>query len=243
MADLRAWDARPWGWRPVVVPLGALAALILASFALNVVLRPAHGQHGVAYAVTANVTIEALLAAAVWFAGKDIAARYGGWGRAFGWQAPKLADIPFAAAGFGIALGARFVVAIVADLLTGGKAAQESENISLNHVTPAAVALLVFVAVICAPLIEELVFRGLMLRSFMRKMRFWPAAILSSLVFALLHTYEVSTLVGATTLACVVGTLALTNCVLARFSGRLTAGIAVHAMSNGLSVLLLVLLS
>jgi hypothetical protein len=47
-------------------------------------------------------------------------------------------------------------------------------------------------------------FRGLMLRTFMRAMRFWPAAILSSLVFALLHTYEVSTLAGAVTLAGVV---------------------------------------
>ena len=109
--------------------------------------------------------------------------------------------------------------------------------------TPAAVALLIFVAVICAPVIEELVFRGLMLRTFMRAMRFWPAAILSSLVFALLHTYEVSTLAGAVTLAGVVGTLAITNCVLVRLTDRLTPGIAVHAISNGISVLLLVVLS
>jgi uncharacterized protein len=243
MAALRTEDDRPWGWRPVVVPLAALAALIVAALVLGSTVRAHSDQQSVAYTVSINVAIEVLLALAVWFAGKDVAARYGGWGRAFGLRAPRLADIPYASAGFAIALGARFIIAIAANLLTEGHAGREAQNVSLGHVTPAAVALLIFVAVICAPVIEELVFRGLMLRTFMRAMRFWPAAILSSLVFALLHTYEVSTLAGAATLAGVVGTLAMTNCVLVRLTDRLTPGIAVHAISNGMTVLLLVLLS
>jgi membrane protease YdiL (CAAX protease family) len=243
MATLQAEDDRPWGWRPVVVPLAALAALVIATLVLGSTVRDHSGDHTVAYAVGINIAVEILLAVAVWFAGKDIAARYGGWGRTFGLRAPRLADIPYVSAGFAIALAARFVIAIVANVLSQGQAGREAENVNLDHVTPAAVALLVFVAVICAPVIEELVFRGLMLRTFMRAVRFWPAAILSSLVFALLHTYQVSTLAGAGTLAAVVGTLAITNCVLVRLTDRLTPGIAVHAISNGMSVLLLVLLS
>ena len=243
VAELKEADPRPWGWRPAVVPVAALVVLVVGSFFLGRLI-PAHdGHHSLTYAVVANVAVEALLALAVWYAGKDIAARYGGWGRTFGWRRPRLADIPYTAAGFAIALGARFIVAIVANALSGGKAGEESSNVSLSRVTFAAVALLVFVAVVCAPVIEEMVFRGLMLRTFMRKMSFWPAALLSSLVFALLHTYEVATLVGAITLACAVGTLALTNCVLVRMTDRLTPGIGVHAISNGLSVFLLVLLS
>ena len=243
MAALRAQDSRPWGWRPVVVPLAALGALILATFVLGSTVRTHSDNQSVAYAAGINVIVEVLLAVAVWYAGKDVAARYGGWGRTFGLRAPRLADIPYVSAGFAIALGARFVIAIVANALSQGHAGREAGNVSLNHVTPAAVLLLIFVAVICAPVVEELVFRGLMLRTFMRAMRFWPAAILSTVIFALLHTYEVSTLAGAGTLAAIVGTLALTNCVLVRLTDRLTPGIAVHALSNGLSVLLLVVLS
>jgi membrane protease YdiL (CAAX protease family) len=38
-----------------------------------------------------------------------------------------------------------------------------------------------------APLGEELLFRGLMLRGLVRRLRFWPAAAVSSLVFASAH--------------------------------------------------------
>jgi hypothetical protein len=51
----------------------------------------------------------------------------------------------------------------------------------------------------------------------------------------------VSTLTGAITLAAVVGSLGLTNCVLNRFTDRLVPGMIVHATFNGLAILLLAL--
>ncbi len=243
MADLRAADDRPWGWRPVALPIGTLIVLIVATVLISDTVRTGSNGRGIALAAAINVGVEVLLAASVWLAGRDLVARYGGWKTVFGWGRPVLADVPFAAAGFGIALGGRFAVLIVANLATNGKAAEESQNVSLTHVTIAEVALLVFVAVICAPLIEELVFRGLLLRTFMRRMSFWPAAIASSVIFAVFHTYEVDTLAGAVTLALAVGVMGLTNCALVRYSNRLTPGIAVHATLNGLAVLLLVLIN
>jgi membrane protease YdiL (CAAX protease family) len=41
--------------------------------------------------------------------------------------------------------------------------------------------------VVLAPLGEELLFRGLLLRALVRRLRFWPAAAISSLVFAAAH--------------------------------------------------------
>ena len=93
---------------------------------------------------------------------------------------------------------------------------------------------------IAAPFIEELVFRGLLLRTFMRRMPFWPAAVLSTLIFAALHTYEVSTLVGALTLAASVGCLGLVNCWLNRRTDSLAPGMMVHASFNLLAVIVLV---
>jgi membrane protease YdiL (CAAX protease family) len=79
-----------------------------------------------------------------------------------------------------------------------------------------------------------------MLRTLMRRWGFWPAALASSAIFALFHTYEVSTLAGAITLAGVVFTLGLTNCLLVRWSGRLAAGIMNHMIFNGLAILVLI---
>ncbi|MCU1659424.1 MAG: Conserved rane protein of unknown function, partial [Pseudonocardiales bacterium] len=74
----------------------------------------------------------------------------------------------------------------------------------------------------------------------MRRMGFWPAALLSTLIFGGFHTYEVNTLVGAVTLALVVGAIGLTNCVLVRLTDRLTPGIFVHATLNGLAAAVLI---
>ena len=48
-----------------------------------------------------------------------------------------------------------------------------------------AVTILALVAV--APLAEELLFRGLLLRALVRRLRFWPAAVVSGVLFALCH--------------------------------------------------------
>ncbi len=44
-----------------------------------------------------------------------------------------------------------------------------------------------FAVVVLAPLGEELLFRGLLLRGLVRRIRFWPAAVVSSLLFAAAH--------------------------------------------------------
>jgi membrane protease YdiL (CAAX protease family) len=87
-------------------------------------------------------------------------------------------------------------------------------------------------AVLIAPVIEETLFRGVLLRSFMRRLTFWSAAVVSSAIFGALHTYEVSTLAGRITLAVNVGLLGVVNCLLARITGRLTPAIMLHATGN-----------
>ena len=85
--------------------------------------------------------------------------------------------------------------------------------------------------------------RGLLLLTVLWPWGGWAAALLSWLVFALFHVYEVSTLAGALTLAGVVFCLGLANCLLVRWSGRLAAGMIVHALFNGLAVVVLIVRS
>jgi membrane protease YdiL (CAAX protease family) len=101
------------------------------------------------------------------------------------------------------------------------------------------IALLVLVAVIAAPVIEEFVFRGLLLRTFMQRWSFWPAALVSSLIFAVGHTYEVDTLAGAVILAANVGIIGIVHCYLVRVTGRLAPAMMSHAIVNALAVLVL----
>ncbi len=224
----------------MVLSVGALIGLIVAGLIASATIHPHGNTARTAYAVIANVVVEALLALAVWRAGREVARRNGGWAITFGLRRPRWADAKWVGAGIGITFLARGIVVAVANALSHGRASTEAENLSVHHVDAATVVLLVGVAVIAAPFIEELVFRGLLLRTFMRRMKFWPAAALSTLVFAALHTYEVSTLVGAVTLAASVACLGLTNCWLNRRTDSLAPGMIVHALFNLLAVIVLV---
>ncbi|MGH8860479.1 MAG: lysostaphin resistance A-like protein [Jatrophihabitantaceae bacterium] len=241
MALMRVHDGGPWGWRPAVLPCLVLAALIVVGDLTTHAIHPRTFGAALAVTIGLEVILYGTLGTAIWFAGRDLARRYAGWGWAFGLQRPKWMDGAWLAAGVGLALIGRIVVVLVANALTHNTAAEQSQNLAVKSHSTAVYVLLAVVVVLVAPFVEELVFRGLMLRTFMRRWGFWPAALLSSAIFAVFHTYQVNTLAGAVTLACVVFTLGMTNCLLVRWSGRLAAGIGVHALFNGLAVLVLVL--
>jgi membrane protease YdiL (CAAX protease family) len=241
VADMRAHDAAPWGWRPAALPCIALVGLIIFGHVVTHLVTPHSFGAALIETIAVNVLLYGVLIVVVHLAGRDIARRYAGWGWAFGLQRPKLMDAAWIAAGVGMVLAGRTVVIVIADAATHGRAGEESQNLSVHSTSAAVYAVLGVIVVLLAPVIEETVFRGLLLRTFMRRVGFWPAALLSSLIFAAFHTYEVATLAGALTLAGAVFALGLTNCLLVRWSGRLAAGIIVHALFNGLAVLVLVL--
>ena len=57
--------------------------------------------------------------------------------------------------------------------------------------------LLILAVGLLAPIKEELICRGILLRFFEEKFTFWPAAIISSLLFGIAHTYSVGIMVSA----------------------------------------------
>jgi uncharacterized protein len=240
MDRMRAHDPRPWGWRPVVLPCAALAALIVLGNLTTHFLVPHTFAEALTVAIVLNVVLYGALVAVVYYAGRDLARRYAGWGWTFGLQWPRWIDGAWVAAGVGMVFAGRIAVVIVANALTHGAAGGQAQNLSVHSTSPAVYAVLAVIVVLVAPVLEETVFRGLLLRALMWRSSFWPAALVSSTVFALFHTYEVDTLSGALTLAGVVFVLGLTNCLLARWSGRLAAGIIVHALFNGLAVTVLI---
>jgi membrane protease YdiL (CAAX protease family) len=203
-------------------------------------ITPHTFAQALALTITLNVVLYGALITVIYLAGRDLARRYAGWGWAFGFQWPRWMDGAWAVAGFGMSLIGRLVVGLIANAATNGAATKQAQNLGVHTTSTTVYVVLGVLVVLIAPLIEETVFRGLLLRTFMHRLGFWWAAVLSSGIFAVFHTYEVNTLAGAITLAGVVFVLGFTNCLLVRWSGRLAAGMIVHALFNGLALLLLI---
>ncbi|WP_138758392.1 CPBP family intramembrane glutamic endopeptidase [Modestobacter altitudinis] len=233
----QAWGVRSW-----LGPLVGLAALIVGSGFVSGAL-PDRGTGRTIGVAALSIGLELVLLAVLVAFGRPLAARGGGWRQTLGLDRVRRSDwLPWIT-GVGFAYLGRTVVSVIALALTGGRALAEASNLTGGDGSVVSIVVLVVVAVVLAPIAEELMFRGLLLRSFMHRMSFWPAAGLSTFLFGAFHVYEVDTVAGAVTLACSVGVLGLVNCHLVRITGRLTPGIMVHATCNALAVAVVLLLS
>jgi membrane protease YdiL (CAAX protease family) len=241
VAATQQGDRASWGVRSWLGPLLSLAALIVVTGVVATML-PDRGTGSRIGIAVLSIGMELVLFAVLWAFGRPLAARGGGWRKALGLDRVRGTDwLPWIT-GVGFAFLGRTVVGFLAVALTNGKALREASNLTGGDGSVVSIVVLFVVAVVLAPVAEELMFRGLLLRSFMHRMPFWPAALLSTLLFGAFHMYEVGTLAGAITLACSVGMLGLVNCYLVRITGRLTPGIMVHATYNALAVAVVLLL-
>jgi membrane protease YdiL (CAAX protease family) len=95
------------------------------------------------------------------------------------------------ALGLGVTIGLGIVIGAGAIILAGSAidpAVEERlEDVEEIGEVPWQIALTVFAVVVLAPIGEELLFRGLLLRALVRRIRFWPAAIVTSLLFTAAH--------------------------------------------------------
>jgi len=100
---------------------------------------------------------------------------------------------------------------------------------------PMAIAILAASAVLLAPIVEEIIFRGCLYRFLKSQTTLLPAQILSGTLFALMHPYLVSFV-----------PLVLVGVLLARIyesSGNILTAVIYPALFNGFSLLILFLIS
>jgi membrane protease YdiL (CAAX protease family) len=110
--------------------------------------------------------------------------------------------------GFGLGLVLYFVavvgiaqiIALLLDRIAGH--AIESPDQLPTSLSGAALALTGFAVIVCAPIAEELLFRGMLFRSLRDKHGFWAGAVASSLLFGAVHwqgsPWEASALLAST---------------------------------------------
>ncbi len=236
IAQLRQ-SGEPWGVRPILVPILAFLAVIGSGLLLGALWTP-HGPFRYTAGLLLTVAGYAVIAAAVWVAGRPIARRHGGWAATFGWARPTLRDAVPVVPWFFANMLARLLAGLLVLLAVPSWRDVHASNVNLHGRPTSVVIEAIVVVAVIAPPIEELMFRGLILRTLMRRLGFWPAAIACSLLFGLFHTYELDTLAGAVLLGVSTAVFGLGQCLLVRRHVRLNAAIGVHSLSNLVAALL-----
>ncbi|HTZ42324.1 MAG TPA: CPBP family intramembrane glutamic endopeptidase [Jatrophihabitans sp.] len=221
-----------------IVPVLALVT-VLGSEAAVGALTDWH-PHGLtrylAFAVLSPLHYVAAIAAMA-ILGRQ-ATRRSGWRGVFGWGPWRLIDLPLGLAGAVVEFIGRIVIAVVLVVAVPALRGHTASNIDLHGRPVPEIVLLLILAVCVAPPAEELIFRGALLRSLMKRTgRFWPAALISSAVFAGLHLYEVHGLAAMVLLFASIAVFGLGQCLLVRWTGRLGTSITAHAVSNAAAAL------
>lgn len=227
--QLRHDPGRTWG------PADALLALVAVPLSVGLLVVLVLSGFDVA-PVVAVVLATAGLAGLALVVGRRAAAQSGGWERALGLDLPAWSDTWRVIGWSLLLLVLQGLTAAALQALLPQLSGAAVDNASFLRDEPLW-ALLVFavVAVAVAPVLEEVLFRGLVLRGLMLRTGFWPAAVVSSLFFGLFHAQGLdaaSVLIAASTMV-----FGLGLCVLARRTGRLGPGIGVHALRNAVAVL------
>lgn len=159
--------------------------------------------------------------------------------REIGLMLPRAKDALYAIGGFGIYFVAYIVLVVIATSLIPSFNANQQQDVGFQHTSGIVGPLMAFVSlVILPPLAEEIIFRGFLFRGLRRRFDFRVAAIITSLLFALPHLIE-----GVGGLLWIGGldtfVLSIVLCYLRETTGRLTAGMGVHALKNMLAFAML----
>ena len=224
LGERRGFGDVPWGRLDLIV------VSVVGLFA-QVVLMPI-GYVGAAHFASADsgagavsffagaVASYAVLLGAVWFFGL----------RRHHASAATLGFRPVDVRGLLGLLGVFALTVAAANLILGSITAlpRTQELLDFGH-RPMDVVLLALLVVVAAPLAEETFFRGFLLQGLVRRFTFWPAAVVTSAVFALAHVWW--------QLYVPIFVLGLAFAWLFWRTGSLWASIAAHATINATSLL------
>ncbi|HVX45957.1 MAG TPA: type II CAAX endopeptidase family protein [Mycobacteriales bacterium] len=223
-------SGRVWGLGEVgLAILGSLAAYVVAGLLTTAAGLSVEVGTALAYLALGGVMVlccrPAVEAAGSWLAG-------------IGWRLPRLGDIPTIALWSALVYAVRFVTGAVLVHLIPSLQDQELSNVDASSHSAATIVVLFVVTVAAAPAVEELFFRGLVLRAGMRRLGFWPAMIGSSLLFGFAHSYQLGTVTGGIYLGLVMFTFGFLQCLLVRRTGHIGQSIGVHATTNAITMII-----
>ncbi|MDR1999902.1 MAG: CPBP family intramembrane metalloprotease [Frankiaceae bacterium] len=223
-----------WGQGAAWWPVLGLVVVLLASGAAAAAASPPAPWGAVSDAARAGV-FYAVLAVLGMRAGRRAARAGGGWAATFGVGRPRWLDLPLGLVGAAGEYAGQFGAAILLAVAVPWLRNADASNLRLDGLSGVELAISAIPVVLFAPVVEEFLFRGLMLRTLVARMGFWPAALLSSAVFAILHAPGVDTLRGAVLLVTIIFVFAIGQCLLVRWRATLGPAVVAHATSNAIA--------
>jgi membrane protease YdiL (CAAX protease family) len=231
--------AAPW----LRTSIAVLLTVVLVSAVVPIIVLLADlptGDDAVAFYTLLG---ELLLGAAVVLSARPLARRLGGWRSAFGLTPPAAGEGRRILRWTGLQVLVRIGLGLALVAALPGLQDDSSGNLgAYEEVGTAGAAALLVAGVAAAPVVEELAFRGLLLRALMRRLSFTWAAVISSVLFGLLHAPGGSSWASAVALVVMITAFGFLQCLLVRRTGILGPAIGVHATLN-LVVIGLTLLS
>jgi len=207
------------GWRLLVFAMVAGLIGVIVRLAVLPALRGLSLSEGPLSAISLAITVSVLLGASAVMAKleKRRIAHYGlPWRQAFGMQFWQ-----------GVPFGFSTITAVVAAMHLAGVLSFADGN--LHGAAIWTYSLRYFVVFLLGAAFEEYFLRGYLLFTLTTGLGFWPAAVLSSILFGVLHTGNP----GETAFGCFsTGVFGFLFCVILRRTGNLWMPIAFHAAYN-----------
>ena len=139
---------------------------------------------------------------------------------------------------FGKSVGIAISLFVMAWLIAAFSGAKKTDLDQILDSSRAAALTLAFIAVATAPLIEEMIYRGLLYSALQRAIGRWFAVIVVASMFAGLHVYQYRQNIGA------ILSISLLSFVLTYIrarTGRLLPCFVIHLVFNGVQSLIIVL--
>jgi membrane protease YdiL (CAAX protease family) len=227
---VRASRHLPGEWFLAGVAQVVIPVVVTITFALVLLTAPLPQDADTAqvYAIT-GALVSALF---VRLSLGGLAEQHGSWRAAFGFSLPGVSDVPHVVGWLAVQLAARAALLTVLAAAVSPRYAIGFAEGGVPVMGSRATLLMLLGAVVVAPVMEEVAFRGVLLRGLMRRMTFWPSALASSAVFAALHLAGVTSVAAIPTVLFTVLAFGMLQCLLVRRTGNLGPAMAVHGTLN-----------
>jgi len=223
-------DREPFPTLPLSAALGALVVLALSLVVQNVVARQL-SDTGLPTLVKAGVGLVLAYGPSLWWARRVVRQAGGGARQQLGWRF-RWVDLGWGPLTWIGSHVANVIVILVAVEALGVPFESNVES-TTDDITAAYVIAMLVSAVIAAPLVEEIVFRGVVLRGLVGKIGVVAAVPVQGVLFGMAHLDpidrgwgNIGLILGLSTVGCGLGLVT----VLTR---RLGAAIIAHACLNG----------
>jgi membrane protease YdiL (CAAX protease family) len=156
--------------------------------------------------------------------------------RAVGLLRPRLKDIGHAALAFLAYIMVYLILVGIIQQLMPSLDLDQKQDIGFENLQGVYLAIVFVLLVLIVPFVEEFLMRGLLFSSLRQKLKFGGSAIITSLLFAALHLGGGEAGAGPLWIAAIdTFVLSVVLCYLRERTGRLWAGIGLHAIKNGIA--------